>query len=300
MMVNITELNDDCLLMVLNKIPLNSALEQRLVCSRFKHLIELRCQRLTSLKVFSFKGSLHEFGVTLKRLNFQEETNVSSTANDLQLLRNFPPNISNITPSQLSSLPPLFRNTINLFLDCSFGRLDLSLLKHWHLHLTTLTVGHFSQESMAKRDEKLWGYLASMTSLTSLTCIGDDSPVVSAHMATVLGRLKVFIVNVCPIDWLFYLGPRLERLHILRAQRVHEWKRLLESSALPNRHHMTCLQIDGYQENFYMGDDILHFIKQIVNNFPSVTHLDLSFFMRDKVRHNFSFILTLKLSFCFP
>lgn len=281
MYTKITQLCDDCLLMIFSYLPLSEVFRLQLVCHRFKTIVRLRCSAMTrSLKMFSSKEFNTNYHSLMKRLNCDSTKEAASTDNVLQLLK------ESYLPSTLARLPNLFPRVTSLVLDCCVGDFNAYALKFWHQNLTTLSIGCFNGIRKKVRDELLWKNLAPMTALTSLTCMGDNEPKVSDDMVTVLKRLKIFVVDQCPIQWLYHLGPNLVRLHIYNGN--HEsltgWEALLDDKdSLPNRRQMTHLQVAGDQSH-HSTEHVPTLCHYIVDNFPALTHLDISLFIYKSVR----------------
>lgn len=96
--MNINNLPSDCLLVILNKFPLQTQIGLRVVCHRWKSVIESNCERKRSLKLFgSFKnvhsyveglissGTEHEPDLTLKPVGLDDDLVLNVAYFDVQV-----------------------------------------------------------------------------------------------------------------------------------------------------------------------------------------------------------------------
>lgn len=263
-------LNDDCLIQVFNQFTLQQLLCLRIVCQRWKSVIECLCLKKGSLQLFSTIDDARmnwEFAKQYNSNSFvvnkfgnggnQLFLGINSANEEQQiiLLKALFPNVKKL----------VFRSRVNV----------VPLLESWP-HLTYLCLYMLNDHETEKKTCHLINQMCNLKSLHLF--MYRQRPTES--MSNVLSRLEHFSLiyyfgDIIPV--LSELGSPIRRLYLdyipCNLEKLSQFLQLCPqiTSQLT---HLTLANIRSSQSSL---EDRKYFFKLICNNFTSLTHLDITF-----------------------
>lgn len=282
MTFHLNALPEDCLRLILEKVTLMELLSLRLVCSRWRLVIEQMCRRRRSLAVFECLQDQLEF--SSMRYYFLEN---AAAAGEGQRARSFAAGDSVLIIGGggvlLRHLADLFPNVSSLLLLYSHACLTLTE-RPPPPSLTSLTI--VSKRRSTEIAAKLWSWIDDIDRLRSLSLFGLFDNRLPLRLQA-LSRLELFSLSgysddLVPVVGQF--GPRLRHLLLDRLSLpVSRLETLLRESAQCRqwaagvRHlsigslntGMVCAK--GYVEK------ITHFLAFFCRHFTQVTSLQVRF-----------------------
>lgn len=270
MMMIINEyLNDDCLIQVFNQFTLQQLLCLRIVCQRWKSIIELLCQKKASLQLFSTveDGLANwEFAKKYSSDSFVVEK-FGHGGNQLFLGLN-----SAHGEQQVQLLKALFPNVKRLVFRCK--QKVVPLLENWPLleYLCLYMVN--DQEA----DERTCSLLNAMFHLKSLH-LYRERPTTSISNI-ILSRLEHFSLSFYYGDItnvLGQLGTPLRQLYLDHIPCSLAQLRQLLQMCPQITSQLTHLTLTNIRSSESSLQDRKHFFKLICSHFTSLTHLDITF-----------------------
>lgn len=271
MMMMINEyLNDDCLIQVFNQFTLQQLLCLRVVCQRWKSIIELLCQKKSSLQLFSTLDDA--------RMNWEFAKKYNSSTFVVSKFGNggnqifFGLNTAH-EEQQISLLKALFPNVKKLVFRAKLN--VVPLLESWP-HLTYLCLYMLNDHETEKKTCYLINQMFNLKSLHLF--MYRQRP--SESISNVLSQLEHFSLSYYfgdIINVLGQLGSPIRRLYLdyipCNLDQLSQFLQLCPqiTSQLT---HLTLANIRSSQSSL---QDRKYFFKLICNNFTSLTHLDITF-----------------------
>ena len=264
----INDLDNDCLSLVFRQFTLQNMIRLRIVCKRWRSMIELICQGKTSLQLFALKKDACCYLQFAKRCNIHDYNDVNSFELSSNKLILSGPSL------ELSLfLPSIFPNVRKLIYRC---KLDLvPLLKSW-TNLEFLCL--YMQNCEEHEKIRAYSIINSILTLKRLHLFVYGR-VILENMP-ILARLERFSLNYYfgnIVSILAQLGPPIRRLYLDYIPCDLGQLRQLVQMQPEFGTNLTHLIVVNIRSNQSSVQDRKQFLQLICNNFLALTHLDVTF-----------------------
>lgn len=274
---NINQLNDDCLEEIFKNLPLQTAVQARGVCKRWKAVVEEKiCRPKKSLMLFNSFYNILRYGYFLEHSNYSIFENDSDYRYDESKDLVMPGEINMNKCQFLLALFP--RVKILVLFHTKFGITGdlVSLITGWNSTLQSLIMVHSHRSTdLAKAFASI--DLLSLPQLKRLTVMGDSKYLLKTEikMPNTIGRVEDFSIGQYTGD----IGPVLKQtgpnIHKLRLDSVKFPLKTLENWIFAKpylKNNLTHLSINS-KTSMGLSQRIWQFI---CANFQALTYLDIT------------------------